>query len=76
MSGIVGAIVGSFLGVVAERVPGMVMEEEGSSNLLSCVPLPGLPAPTGAGKIYRWSAGWYCADVAGSVVLLSRCGYF
>lgn len=34
MSGIVGAIVGSFLGVVAERVPGMVMEEEGSSNLL------------------------------------------
>lgn len=34
MSGVLGAIVGSFLGVVAERVPGMVMEEEGGSNLL------------------------------------------
>ncbi|MDU3300912.1 MAG: prepilin peptidase, partial [Enterobacter ludwigii] len=29
MSAILGSMVGSFLGVVAERVPGMVMEEEG-----------------------------------------------
>ncbi|WP_256937658.1 prepilin peptidase, partial [Enterobacter chuandaensis] len=34
MSAIFGGIVGSFLGVVAERVPGMVMEEDGSGNLL------------------------------------------
>ncbi|SFH95934.1 A24 family peptidase [Enterobacter sp. NFIX59] len=34
MSAILGGIVGSFLGVVAERVPGMVMEEEDGSNLL------------------------------------------
>lgn len=34
MSAILGGIVGSFLGVVAERVPGMVMDEEGSGNLL------------------------------------------
>ncbi|WGA72103.1 prepilin peptidase [Enterobacter hormaechei] len=34
MSAILGGNVGSFLGVVAERVPGMVMDEEGSGNLL------------------------------------------
>ncbi|MGM1295683.1 prepilin peptidase, partial [Enterobacter hormaechei] len=34
MSAILGGIVGSFLGVVAERVPGIVMDEEGSGNLL------------------------------------------
>lgn len=34
MSAILGGIVGSFLGVVAERVPGIVMNEEGSGNLL------------------------------------------
>ena len=34
MSAILGGIAGSFLGVVAERVPGMVMEVEGSGNLL------------------------------------------
>ena len=34
MSAILGSMVGSFLGVVAERVPGMVMEEEGAGNLL------------------------------------------
>ncbi|QLR42482.1 prepilin peptidase [Enterobacter sp. RHBSTW-00994] len=34
MSGGFGAIVGSFLGVVADRVPGMVMNEGESGNLL------------------------------------------
>lgn len=34
MSAIFGSIIGSFLGVVAERVPGMVMQEEGGGNLL------------------------------------------
>lgn len=34
MSAILGGIVGSFLGVVVERVPGMVREEEGCGNLL------------------------------------------
>lgn len=34
MSAVLGAIVGSFLGVVAERVPPMVMEEEQDKNLL------------------------------------------
>lgn len=34
MSGALGAILGSFLGVVAERIPPLVMEEEGACNLL------------------------------------------
>ncbi len=34
MSGVLGAILGSFLGVVAERVPAMVMNEDSRSNLL------------------------------------------
>lgn len=34
MSAILGGIMGSFLGVVAERLPGIVMDEEGSGNLL------------------------------------------
>ncbi|WP_368541404.1 A24 family peptidase [Enterobacter soli] len=34
MSAVLGAITGSFLGVVAERVPPMVMDEEGCGNLL------------------------------------------
>lgn len=34
MSGALGAIIGSFLGVVAERIPPLVMEEEGAGNLL------------------------------------------
>ena len=34
MSGVLGAILGSFLGVVVDRVPGMVMEEACRSNLL------------------------------------------
>ncbi|AKE58386.1 prepilin peptidase [Citrobacter farmeri] len=34
MSAVLGAIIGSFLGVVAERVPAMVMEEESRTNLL------------------------------------------
>ncbi|CAD5354157.1 TPA: A24 family peptidase [Enterobacter cancerogenus] len=34
MSTALGAIVGSFLGVVDERVPAMVLEEDGSGNLL------------------------------------------
>ncbi|QBX86136.1 prepilin peptidase [Enterobacter roggenkampii] len=34
MSGVFGAIQGSFLGVVVDRVPGMVLEEESRSNLL------------------------------------------
>jgi len=47
MSGGLGAILGSFLGVVAERVPGMVMDEENCGNLLfPCVALSGVPAFT------------------------------
>ena len=34
MSAVLGAIIGSFLGVVTERLPGRVMEEEGADNLL------------------------------------------
>ena len=34
MSAVLGGIIGSFLGVVAERVPPMVMEEEGAGNLM------------------------------------------
>ena len=37
MSGGLGAILGSFLGVVAERVPGMVMDEENFSYLSAMV---------------------------------------
>ncbi len=34
MSACLGGILGSFLGVVSERVPAMVMEKEGAGNLL------------------------------------------
>ena len=34
MSTVLGAIIGSFLGVVAERVPGMIMDEDARGNLL------------------------------------------
>ncbi|MFP5974445.1 prepilin peptidase [Enterobacter mori] len=34
MSGALGSIIGSFLGVVAERIPPLVKEEEGAGNLL------------------------------------------
>ncbi|HEC5278614.1 TPA: prepilin peptidase [Enterobacter cloacae] len=34
MSGALGGIIGSFLGVVAERIPPLVKEEEGAGNLL------------------------------------------
>lgn len=33
-SGVLGAIFGSFLGVVVERLPGWMREEEGAGNLL------------------------------------------
>jgi general secretion pathway protein O/leader peptidase (prepilin peptidase)/N-methyltransferase len=34
MSGALGSIIGSFLGVVADRIPPLVKEEEGAGNLL------------------------------------------
>lgn len=46
MSAILGGIVGSFLGVVAERVPGMVMDEEEWQSALSGLELSGVPART------------------------------
>lgn len=50
MSAILGAITGSFLGVVAERVPPMVMEEEGCGNLL----FPGSHCPVCQHSLSAW----------------------
>lgn len=50
MSAVLGAITGSFLGVVAERVPPMVMEEEGCGNLL----FPGSHCPVCQHSLSAW----------------------
>lgn len=50
MSAVLGAIVGSFLGVVADRVPAMVMEEEGCGNLL----FPGSHCPACQHSLAVW----------------------
>ncbi|MFQ8718743.1 MAG: prepilin peptidase [Enterobacter hormaechei] len=55
MSAILGGIMGSFLGVVAERVPGMVMDEEGTRSFLPRTVR--VPARTCRGKTSRCSAG-------------------
>jgi len=50
MSGGLGAILGSFLGVVAERVPGMVMDEENCGNLL----FPASHCPVCQHSLHAW----------------------
>lgn len=65
MSAILGSIVGSFLGVVAERVPGMVMEEEGSSNLL----FPASHCPV----CQHTLAAWENIPLVSWLVLRGRC---
>ena len=50
MSAVLGAIVGSFLGVVAERLPPMVMEQEGCANLL----FPGSHCPACQHPLRAW----------------------
>ncbi|QMR77354.1 A24 family peptidase [Enterobacter sp. RHBSTW-00175] len=50
MSAVLGAITGSFLGVVAERVPAMVMEDEGCGNLL----FPGSHCPVCQHSLRVW----------------------
>lgn len=77
MSAILGGIMGSFLGVVAERLPGIVMDEEGSGNLL----FPASHCPVcqhtlAAWENIPWSAGCYYGDAATSAARPSRCGYF
>ncbi|MCC2002959.1 prepilin peptidase [Enterobacter bugandensis] len=67
MSAIFGGIVGSFLGVVAERVPGMVMEEEGCGNLL----FPASHCP-----VCRHSlAAWENIPLVSWLVLRGRCSH-
>lgn len=65
MSTIFGGIVGSFLGVVAERVPGMVMEEEGSGNLL----FPASHCPVCQHRL----AAWENIPLVSWLVLGGRC---
>lgn len=65
MSAILGSIVGSFLGVVAERVPGMVMEEEGSGNLL----FPASHCPV----CQHTLAAWENIPLVSWLVLRGRC---
>lgn len=50
MSAVLGAMTGSFLGVVAERVPAMVMEDEGCGNLL----FPGSHCPVCQHSLRAW----------------------
>lgn len=69
MSGVFGAIIGSFLGVVADRVPGMVMEEEGGGNLL----FPASHCPACQHRLAVWEniplVSWLCLRGR-----CSRCG--
>ena len=65
MSAILGGIVGSFLGVVAERVPDMVMEEEDGGNLL--FPASHCPACQHA------LAAWENIPLVSWLVLHGRC---
>lgn len=67
MSAIFGGIVGSFLGVVAERVPGMVMEEEGSGNLL----FPASHCPACRHSL----AAWENIPLVSWLVLRGRCSH-
>ncbi|HDS9359943.1 TPA: prepilin peptidase [Enterobacter chengduensis] len=50
MSGILGAIVGSFLGLVADRVPAMMMDDESRTNLL----FPGSHCPACGHSLKAW----------------------
>ena len=65
MSAILGSMVGSFLGVVAERVPGMVMEEEGAGNLL----FPASHCPVCQHDL----AAWENIPLVSWIVLRGRC---
>lgn len=77
MSAILGGIVGSFLGVVAERVPGMVMDEEGSGNLL----IPASHCSVCQHALAAWEniplLSWlYYGGAATSAAARSRCDSF
>ncbi len=72
-----GGIMGSFLGVVAERVPGMVMDEEGAA-ICSFLPRTARCVSTRLlhGKISRCSVGCYYGGAVTSAAARSRCDSF
>ncbi|WP_336218744.1 A24 family peptidase [Citrobacter amalonaticus] len=65
MSGALGAIIGSFLGVVAERIPALVMEEEGAGNLL----FPASHCP----ECHHALSAWENIPIISWCVLRGRC---
>ena len=65
MSGALGAIFGSFLGVVTERIPPLVMEEEGAGNLL----FPASHCP----ECHHALSAWENIPIISWCVLRGRC---
>ncbi|MCL7702663.1 A24 family peptidase [Enterobacter kobei] len=65
-SAVLGGMVGSFLGVVAERVPAMVREEEGCGNLL----FPSSHCPVCQHAL----AAWENIPLVSWLLLRGRCG--
>lgn len=65
LSGVLGAILGSFLGVVAERLPAQIREEQGAGNLL----FPPSHCPACQHRL-RW---WENIPLVSWLVLRGRC---
>lgn len=65
MSGVLGSILGSFLGVVAERLPPLILEEEGAGNLL----FPPSHCPS-CGHVLAW---WENIPLLSWCALRGRC---
>lgn len=67
MSGVLGSILGSFLGVVVERLPQQMLEEEGAGNLL----YPGSHCPA-CGHALAW---WENIPLLSWCCLRGRCSH-
>ncbi|WP_336996987.1 prepilin peptidase [Leclercia sp. M50] len=67
MSAVFGAIIGSFLGVVAERIPPMLLEDEAGINLL----VPGSHCPACQHDL----AWWQNIPLVSWLALRGRCHY-
>ncbi|WP_436856939.1 prepilin peptidase [Citrobacter tructae] len=67
MSGVLGSIIGSFLGVVVERLPPLMREEEGAGNLL----FPASHCPS-CGHVLAW---WENIPLLSWCCLRGRCSH-
>ncbi len=77
MSGALGSIIGSFLGVVAERIPPLVKEEEG--RVICCFRPPTVLSvliASPGGRTFLFSAGAPCVVAAAAVTQRYRRGCY